>query len=235
MSICVIPARGGSKRIPRKNIRSFFGRPIISWPISAARDAGCFDRIIVSTDDAEIAEIAREAGAEVPFLRSAELSNDRTATAPVIADAIAQIGTAADAPVCCLYPTAPFVQPQDLSAGLAMLVESAARFVVSVTTFPFPIQRALHRNPAGAIGMIDPSKMHTRSQDLEEAWHDAGQFYWARAEDWQVPEIGIFSEGAFGLPLPRFRVQDIDTEEDWVRAEYLMSMLQADSKGLHIS
>ena len=222
MKVAVIPARGGSKRIPRKNLRPFCGRPMIAWPIAAARESGCFDRIVVSTDDAEIAAVARAEGAEVPFPRPAELSDDHTPTRPVIAhalDALAEAGTPATL-ACCLYATAPFVQPEDLRAGLARLLDGGARYVFPVARFDFPIQRALRMDAAGHVAMFAPEHFLTRSQDLEPAWHDAGQFYWAAAETWHDPGP-IFGPGAVGLPLPRHRVQDIDTEDDWQMAELL--------------
>jgi N-acylneuraminate cytidylyltransferase len=224
MSLCIIPARGGSKRIPRKNVAPFHGRPMIGWPIAAARASGLFTRIVVSTDDPEIAGIARAEGAEVPFLRPATLADDMTPTVPVIAHAVNALGVAGDVAVCCLYATAPLVTPQDLRAGHALLGE--AGHVVAVTTFPFPIQRALRRAADGAIAMIAPEHMTTRSQDLEEAWHDAGQFYWARARHWAA-QAPVFGLGARGLPLPRARVQDIDTPEDWARAEALFAYARA--------
>lgn len=227
MSICIIPARGGSKRIPRKNIRDFCGKPIITWPIKAAIDSGCFDRIIVSTDDDEIAEMAESYGAEAPFRRDRELADDHTPTVPVIADAIKRINIPDQTPVCCLYATSPFVTPTDLRAGLALLKETGAPFVLSVATYAFPIQRALRRDISGKVEMFDPSQMQTRSQDLEEAWHDAGQFYWGLTQSW-ISGRGIFELGAQGLALPRHRVQDIDTEEDWQRAERMMQVLKAD-------
>ncbi|PVH27265.1 pseudaminic acid cytidylyltransferase [Pararhodobacter oceanensis] len=227
MSLCVIPARGGSKRIPRKNIRAFCGRPMIAWPIQAAIDSGCFERIIVSTDDEEIASIAQSCGAEAPFRRPAELADDHTPTVPVIADAITRLNLPARTPVCCLYATSPFVRADDLRAGRARLEETDAPFVLSVTTYAFPIQRALRRGASGAVEMFDPAQMQTRSQDLEEAWHDAGQFYWGRAESW-THHKGVFVAGAQGLPLPRYRVQDIDTEDDLQRAELIMRALQMD-------
>ncbi len=224
MSVCIIPARGGSKRIPRKNIRDFCGRPMIAWPIQAAIDSGCFDRIVVSTDDDEIAQVAKEAGAEVPFRRRAELSDDHTPTVPVIVDAIDQLDVQGLTPVCCLYATSPFVTPADLNAGMERLDNTGAPFVLSVTTYAFPIQRALRRDTSGEVKMFNPAHMQTRSQDLEEAWHDAGQFYWGRAESWATSR-GIFESGAQGLALPRHRVQDIDTEEDWLRAEWMFQEL----------
>lgn len=228
MSICIIPARGGSKRISRKNIRDFCGLPMIAWSIRAAKKSGCFERVVVSTDDDEIAETAQSYGAEAPFRRSKVLADDYTPTVPVIADAIERLNVVAHTPVCCLYATAPFVTPDDLRAGLIRLEETGAPFILSVTTYAFPIQRALRRNSAGEVEMFDPAQMQTRSQDLEEAWHDAGQFYWGRAESWASNQ-GIFGQGTQGLALPRHRVQDIDTEEDWMRAERMMSSLAKDA------
>jgi len=224
MAICVIPARAGSKRIPRKNIAPFHGRPMIGWSIAAARASGVFARIVVSTDDAEIAAIARDQGAETPFLRPTHLSDDHTTTVPVIAHAVETLGLCADTPVCCLYATAPLVQADDLAKGLALLSDTTS-YVVSVTSYGFPIQRALRRDATGGIAMIDPTQMTTRSQDLEEAWHDAGQFYWAHARTWAA-QIPVFGPGARGLALPRHRVQDIDTPEDWLRAEALFASLR---------
>lgn len=228
MSVCIIPARGGSKRIPRKNIRDFCGLPMIAWSIQAAKESGCFERIVVSTDDEEIAETAERYGAEAPFRRSKILADDHTPTVPVVADAIERLNVVTQTPVCCLYATAPFVTPDDLRAGLIRLEETGAPFVLSVTTYAFPIQRALRRNRAGEVEMFYPAQMQTRSQDLEEAWHDAGQFYWGRAESWASIQ-GIFGQGTQSLVLPRHRVQDIDTEEDWLRAERMMSSLAKDA------
>ena len=224
MSVCVIPARGGSKRIPRKNIRPFHGRPMIGWSIAAARESGVFDRIVVSTDDPEIASVARDQGAEVPFLRPADLSGDHAATVPVIAHAVAALRLAPTTPVCCLYATAALVEPGDLATALALL-QPDVTYAMSITTFPYPIQRALRRAPDGGVTMMSPEHMTTRSQDLEEAWHDAGQFYWARAATWSAG-TPVFGPGARGLPLPRHRVQDIDTPEDWARAEALFTVLR---------
>ncbi|MFZ1482095.1 MAG: pseudaminic acid cytidylyltransferase [Paracoccaceae bacterium] len=223
MSLCVIPARGGSKRIPRKNIRPFHGRPIIGWSIEVARDSGLFGRIVVSTDDPEIAEIARAAGAEVPFVRPADLATDQAATVPVIAQAVAALAVAPDTPVCCLYATAPFLRADDLAEGLRLL-QAGASYAMAVTRFDYPIQRALRRGADGAVAMMDPALMQVRSQDLEPAWHDAGQFYWARAATW-VAEVPVFGPGAHGVALPSHRVVDIDTEDDWTRAEALFTVL----------
>lgn len=224
MRLAVIPARGGSKRIPRKNIRSFGGRPMIAWSLQAAQDSGCFDRILVSTDDEEIAEIARQHGGEVPFLRPAALSDDHTGTTAVVAHAVQwQQGQRPATEVCCLYATAPFVQAGDLRRGLRALLESGADYALSVTRFPFPIQRAVRITEDLRIEMFQPQYIHTRSQDLEEAWHDAGQFYWGQAQAW-LAQKPIFNRHSVPVVLPRHRVQDIDTPEDWATAE---AMFQA--------
>lgn len=228
MRLAVIPARGGSKRIPRKNIKPFGGLPIIAWSIRAALQSQCFDRVIVSTDDTEIARVAQAHGAEVPFVRPPELSDDHTGTIPVIAHAIQwqnRHGTPAT-DVCCLYATAPFVQASDLQRGLQILHTSGADYAFSVTSYAFPIQRAIRITPEQRIEMFQPEHFGTRSQDLEEAWHDAGQFYWGKAQAW-LQGKPLFSLDAAPVPLPRHRVQDIDTPEDWERAEWLFKAMQA--------
>lgn len=222
MKLCVIPARGGSKRIPRKNIRSFAGKPIIAYSIQAALQTGLFDRVMVSTDDAEIAGVARAWGAEVPFLRPATLADDHTGTAAVVKQAI-QWHLDQGAPpdqVCCLYATAPFIQPDHLIRACQRLVESGKSFVFSVTSYPFPIQRALRTLAHGEVEAIHPEFRNTRSQDLEPAWHDAGQFYWGTAEAF-LEDRPIFSTASLAFVLPPHLVQDIDTEEDWERAELM--------------
>ena len=228
MKIAVIPARGGSKRIPRKNIKTFCGKPMIAWSIEAALQSGCFDQIVVSTDDAEIAEIARQHGAQVPFMRPAELSDDHTGTTAVIAHAINWFAAQGQTPaqVCCLYATAPFVSADDLRRGLAVLTEQGSDYAFSVTSYAFPIQRAIRITAAGRVEMFNAEHFNTRSQDLEEAYHDAGQFYWGRAEAWLQGQM-IFSPAAASVMLPRHRVQDIDTPEDWARAEWMFKALQA--------
>ena len=228
MRLAVIPARGGSKRIPRKNVKPFCGKPMLAWSVEAALDAGCFDRVVVSTDDEEIAGVARDHGAEVPFLRPADLSDDHTGTIPVIAHAAAACGLSpesGDDLVCCVYDTAPFVRAADLQDGLEVLIESGAEYALSVTSFPFPIQRAVRRTAEDRLEMFDPAQFETRSQDLEEAWHDAGQFYWGRARAW-LDGTPIFSSAAAPVPLARHRVQDIDTPEDWIRAELMFQALR---------
>lgn len=228
MKVAIIPARGGSKRIPRKNIKPFCGKPMIAWSIEAALQSGCFDRIIVSTDDSEIAAVARQHGAEVPFMRPAELSDDHTGTIPVIRHAIEwcnQQGPRVEL-ACCLYATAPFVRAEDLLHGLATLQGNDCDYAFSVTSYAFPIQRAIRINAKGRVEMFNPEHFNTRSQDLEEAFHDAGQFYWGRADAWLMSKP-IFTPDSQPVPLPRHRVQDIDTPEDWSRAEWLFKAMQA--------
>ncbi|WP_448254745.1 pseudaminic acid cytidylyltransferase [Ottowia oryzae] len=227
MKLAVIPARGGSKRIPRKNIKPFCGKPMIAWSIEAARASGCFDRVIVSTDDAEIADVARHYGAEVPFLRPPELSDDHTGTIPVVAHAIDWANTNAAQPVtitCCIYATAAFVSATDLQRGLETLAREGCDYAFSITSYPFPIQRAIRIAEDGRIKMFQPEHFNARSQDLEEAWHDAGQFYWGKADAWLTGKP-VFSQFACPVPLPRHRVQDIDTPEDWLCAEALFQLL----------
>lgn len=224
MNVCLIPARGGSKRIPRKNIRPFCGKPMIQWSIEAAQAAGCFERVIVSTDDPEIADISQNLGAEVPFLRPAAIADDRATTIDVVRHALDFLQEQGQLPdhLCCLYPTAPFVRPQDILAGKDALTD--AEFVIPVTTFAFPIQRALRLSEGGMLSMLDRSLFETRSQDLEETWHDAGQFYWATPAAWRS-QAGPYADNTRALKLPRHRVQDIDTEEDWTRAEAMFRAL----------
>lgn len=228
MKLAVIPARGGSKRIPRKNIKPFCGKPMIAWSIAAAIESGCFDQVIVSTDDLEIANVARGYGAQVPFMRPHDLSGDYTATNPVIAHAIQwvqqHVGSVDFA--CCLYATAPFVSAQDLRLGMAKLIDSGAEYAFAVTSYPFPIQRAIRITADSRVEMFQPEHFTTRSQDLEEAFHDAGQFYWGRASAWNAAKP-LFSPLSAPVLLPRHRVQDIDTPEDWGRAEWLFKAMQA--------
>ena len=226
MKIAVIPARGGSKRIPRKNIKLFCGKPMIAWSIEAARASGLFDHIVVSTDDAEIAEVAKVHGAEVPFMRPAALSDDHTGTSPVVAHAIEwyrEHGQMPD-PVCCIYATAPFVAAADLQRGLQTLTDSGSDFAFSVTSYAFPIQRAIKLTQGCRVEMFQPENFNTRSQDLVEAYHDAGQFYWGNAGAWLSGKI-IFGLNTVAVQIPRYRVQDIDISEDWQRAEYLFHAL----------
>lgn len=230
MRIAVIPARGGSKRIPGKNIRPFCGLPMIAWPIREAIRSGCFDSIIVSTDSPDIATVARAHGADVPFMRPDQLSDDHTGTVPVIHHAIEWHAAQGKLPdeICCIYATAPLVRAHDILNGLERVTSGGFDYAFSVTSFAFPIQRALRLTAKGGIEMFWPENQNRRSQDLEEAYHDAGQFYWGRREAW-LAEQPIFSASAAPVVLPRHRVQDIDTEEDWERAEWLFKAMRTDN------
>jgi len=227
MNICVIPARGGSKRIPRKNIKEFNGKPIIAYSIEAALKSNCFSQVIVSTDDDEISEVAKKYGALVPFVRPDELSNDYAGTIPVIKHAIEWMEDNNNyiENVCCLYATAPFIQSKIISKAYQQLQDSNSDYCFSVTSFSFPIQRAIKIVQGDKVNMFYPEHFNTRSQDLEEAYHDAGQFYWGKAQAFK-DESPLFSEVATPYVLPRYLVQDIDTMEDWIRAEAMYKVLQ---------
>lgn len=230
-ALAIIPARGGSKRIPRKNIRPFLGVPMLARAVAVLAGSGVFDRIIVSTDDEEIAQVAAGAGAEVPFRRPAELANDTAATVPVIVHAIREMqarGVSAEL-VCCAYPAAVLSRPSDVRAARDALQGGDFDYVFTATSFPFPIQRALRKLPDGSCEMFWPEHRETRSQDLEPAFHDAGQFYFGRCEAW-LAGTPLFGRRSKLLELPRYRVQDIDTPEDWERAELLFRMLERDER-----
>ncbi len=217
MNIAIIPARGGSKRIPRKNIKAFCGKPMIAYAIEAAKQCGLFDRIIVSTDDEEIASVARILGAEIPFFRPASLADDYTGTTAVVAHALQMLSQENIHPefTCCIYATSPFLTPETLVQGYEALHQSNVEFAFSVTTFPYPI---------AGVEMVWPEFAATRSQDLMETYHDAGQFYWGKSESW-LEEKKIFAPYGTPIILPRHLVQDIDTPEDWIRAELMYKAL----------
>ena len=231
MIVAVIPARGGSKRIPRKNIRPFAGKPIIGYSIESARRSGVFDRILVSTDDSEISAVAREFGAEVPFVRPAALADDHTGTTDVIAHATEWLNARGDSvsEVCCIYPTAPFVSSEDLKEGLHLLRTGGWRYVFAATRFAAPVYRAFRRTREGGLEMLFPENFTARSQDLPEVLHDAGQFYWGRSEAWLNRER-VFDVHSTVVSIPSWRVQDIDTEEDWVYAEAMAAHFNASTK-----
>jgi len=229
MKVAVIPARGGSKRIPRKNIREFAGKPMIAHAISAAKQSGLFERIVVSTDDRDIACIAREWGADTPFTRPAELADDYTATVPVIAHAITAcqaLGWDIDY-ACCIYPCAPFIQTTDLMHALDLLQTTQAAYSFPVTEFPSPIQKALRRLPDGQMQPFYPEFELARTQDMEPAYHDAGQFYWGKTDAWLINDK-IHRSGV-GLPIPSWRVVDIDTTDDWERAVIFYELLEKEN------
>lgn len=234
MNIAVIPARGGSKRIPRKNIRLFYGQPLLAYSINAAMESNLFRHVIVSTDDHEIALLAREYGALTPFQRPPELATDSAGTMPVMRHAVQEMLKIEPLieRACCIYPTAPFLSATDLRSAYSRLVSQPLDYVFSASTFDYPIQRALRLTRSG-VEMVDPDQRHARSQDLEEYFHDAGQFYWGTCNAW-LNQIDVFSDKSQLLQLPRYRCLDIDTEEDWIMAELMYSALQKkkDNEGL---
>ena len=236
MIVAIIPARGGSKRIPRKNIRPFAGKPIIAYSIAAAQKCDLFDRIVVSTDDAGIAAVARDYGAEAPFVRPADLSDEHTGTIAVTGHALtwlAENGCNAEIG-CCVYATAPFLTAEDLRRGYDMLISSGKTYAFSVTSFEFPIQRAIRISADGIVSPFDPQWMEWRSQDLEEAHHDAGQFYWGRAAAFRS-RLSLYAGQSIPVVIPRYRVQDIDTLEDWKQAELMHASLMSTAGGLEPS
>ncbi|WP_448664962.1 pseudaminic acid cytidylyltransferase [Sphingomonas sp. CJ20] len=228
MTLAVIPARGGSKRIPRKNVRAFAGQPMIAHAIRVALACPEIARVVVSTDDDEIADIARSCGAQVPFRRPDALADDHSPTVPVVAHAITAcraLGWGADA-VCCIYPAVPLLRPEDLSAGHALLRRrTAPGYAFPVVAFPSPVERALRRAADGQAVPVDPRHAETRTQDLEPAYYDAGQFYWGHAEAW-LAELPVHPN-AHVMPLPEDCAIDIDTPEDWTRAERLYAVMRA--------
>ncbi|WP_095122713.1 pseudaminic acid cytidylyltransferase [Pseudomonas sp. Irchel s3f10] len=224
-NVAIIPARGGSKRIPRKNLLPFDGVPMIVRSIRTALESGLFDQVVVSTDDGEIADVARAHGAQVPFLRPADLADDFTGTAAVIVHALQQLPAFDYA--CCVYATAPLLQARYLRQGIGLLEQHLDKsFAFSVCSFGFPVQRALTLDGQGGLSALYPEFRNTRSQDLPEAFQDAGQFYWGRTEAWLRGEV-LYSPASLPVILPRHLVQDIDTLEDWKRAEYLYAALKA--------
>ncbi len=219
-AVCIIPARGGSKRLPGKNVRPFRGRAMVCRSIDAARASGVFDTVMVSTDAPEIAAFAREAGAEVPFLRSAAAASDHATTAEVLREVLeryAETGTNFET-ACCLYPTAPFVEADDLARGRGLLLESAFDVVMPVAAFSYPIWRSLDRDSEGRVRLNFPDNLNARSQDLPVAYHDAGQWYWFRTEAFFRTGV-LMGANTGSVVLSADRVQDIDTEEDWGIAE----------------
>lgn len=228
MNIAIIPARGGSKRIPHKNLRDFCGQPIIAWSIQAAINSRLFDRVVVSTDSHDIARVARMHGACVPFIRPPHLSGDFTSTIAVIQHAARWLIDDGHKPtrICCLYATAPLIEIADLKTGLDLLSNNSnLDFAFSVAHFGFPIQRALTIQN-GKLQMMQPEHEMTRSQDLIETCHDAGQFYWGTTEAY-LKQKGFYSARSAPVMIPSYRVQDIDTVADWERAEWLFRSLRS--------
>jgi pseudaminic acid cytidylyltransferase len=220
MRVAVIPARGGSKRIPRKNIRPFAGKPIIVWPIKVALSSGLFDQVVVSTDDAEIAEVARAAGALVPYTRPENLSDDYADTKSVIRHAISELKleTEPEAQVCCIYPTSVFVDEQLLKEGLEKLKLSNCRFVLSITSIDPIVYRSFTKATDDRITMLFPENYAKRTQELPSLYCDAAQFYWATVSAWQS-DFNIFGADSIGVCIDPSKVQDIDNEPQWLAAE----------------
>lgn len=225
-AIAIIPARGGSKRIPKKNIKDFFGKPLIAYSIEAALKSNLFKKVIVTTDDEEIATIAKQYGAEVPFIRPKELADDFTGTGDVVQHALEWLKEEGETYefACTIYATAPLLQSKYLVEGYTALKNSAAIHAFSATSMPFPIQRTFKVNDEGRCEMFTPEHYMTRSQDLEEAYQDAGQFYWKRLAI-NSNKI-MFGKDSIPVILPRHLVQDIDTLEDWQRAEVMYKVVQ---------
>ncbi|MDO5046584.1 pseudaminic acid cytidylyltransferase [Campylobacter sp.] len=219
MRLCVIPARGGSKRIPHKNIKNFAGLPLIAYSIKTALNSGAFDEVIVSTDDEAIAEVTRKFGAKAPFMRGANLSDDFATTSAVIKDACIKMGENFK-DVCCLYATAPLLTAQILREAYEKFKDSECEFLFSACEFSFPIERAIKLDDKGAVSMFYPQHLKTRSQDLERAYHDAGQFYFAKREAW-IEQKPIFAPHSRVFILPRHLVCDIDTPADFEFAQKL--------------
>jgi N-acylneuraminate cytidylyltransferase len=230
MNIAIIPARGGSKRIPRKNIRIFLDKPIIAWSIEAALKSGLFDRVIVSTDDMEIAQCAISYGAEVPFTRPKELANDFVGNTEVLAHAVKWLIENMRAPkyVCCIYATSPFLSTTDLARGFYEIDTGRWNYCFSATNFPSTIYRSFLEIASGGVQMLYPDNFEARSQDLPDALYDAAQFYWGKAESWLNLE-DIFNEKSKPIFIPRWRVQDIDNEDDWLRAELIAPQVFSNS------
>lgn len=226
MSICVIPARGGSKRIPRKNIKKFLGKEMIRYAIDVARASRIFEHVIVSTDDPEIARVSRDCGAKTPFQRPACISDDHTTTVDVIAHAIYEcrrMGLCVQN-VCCIYPCVPFLRPSDLQRALKVLDDGGAEYVFPVAEFPSPVQRALKMGVDSKLTPFFPKYSDVRTQDLEGAFYDVGQFYWGLERAW-LDKKNIHCNGV-GVLIPSERAIDIDTESDWYRAELMYKVLK---------
>ncbi len=215
-NLCIIPARSGSKRIPRKNIKEFLGKPIIAYSIETALETGLFDEVMVSTDDMEIAEVAKQYGAKVPFMRSAETASDFASTADVLKEVIAnykELGKEFDN-FCCFYATAPLVQSKDVTSAFERLQQSDFTCVYPVVQFSYPIWRCLDIAEDGTMKRHWPEYENSRSQDLPKEYHDTGTFYWYKTKEWL---IGNMKTG--GIIVDETSIQDIDTETDWNLAE----------------
>jgi len=215
-NLAIIPARGGSKRIPRKNIKPFLGKPIIAYSIEAAINSKLFDEVMVSTDDVEIMKIALEYGASVPFLRSDENSDDFATTADVLIEVIKRYSEPFEH-ACCIYPTAPFVNFEDLNKAYRVLIQNDFNSVYPIVRFSYPIQRSL-KVQSTKVKLVWPEYLNSRSQDLEPRYHDAGLFYWFNVEQFMNTQH-IMTENSGFIEIDELHVQDIDNEIDWKLAE----------------
>jgi N-acylneuraminate cytidylyltransferase len=226
-NIAIIPARGGSKRIPKKNIKDFLGKPIIAYSIETAARTNLFERIIVSTDSDERASVACEYGAETPFIRPGDISDDYTGTHKVIGHAVRWLENHNEHPdyVCCIYATAPLIHEDDIMVGYNLIKENKWDSIIAATNYSYPIYRSFKMLPNGGLEMIFPEHYNSRSQDLTEVYHDAGQFYWATPDIWTSEPKG-YNKNSSIIKIPNHRVQDIDTIEDWTRAEIIYKTLR---------
>ena len=225
INVAIIPARGGSKRIPNKNIKDFHGNPLISYSIKTAFKSNLFDKIIVTTDSQKIADVAKKFGAEIPFMRPKNISDDFTATAPVIYHALnwLKVNNYRVNYACCIYATCPLLEKKYLKKGYDLIKKTKAKSVFSVTTFEFPIYRGLKVDKNGLVSMLWPENKNVRSQDLPEVYHDAGQFYWLENEEFML-KSEIYTDKSRVVVIPRELVQDIDTLEDWKIASSLYKL-----------
>lgn len=225
MNVAIIPARGGSKRIPRKNMKEFCGKPMIAWAIEIAKKSECFEKVVVSTDDEEIAEIAESFGASVPFTRPIELANDYTPTIPVIQHALHVLDDPLIDTACCIYPTAVFNTPQYLQQALTHLLEDEADFVMPVVAYSCPFEKALLMNNDSQLSMKNIKNLNERTQDCELLYHDVGQFYFGTQVAWNNPGE-FYDKRVKAIQVPKYRAHDIDTPEDWQLAEIVFSQLE---------
>lgn len=226
-NLCIIPARGGSKRIPRKNVKPFLGKPMLAYSIEAATNSGLFDEIMVSTDDEEIAEVALQFGAKVPFMRSAETASDYATTADVLKEVLAKykvLGQEFDC-FCCFYATAPLVQSKDVKAAFERLHKSDFTCVYPVVQFSYPIWRCIDLAEDGTLTRHWPEFENSRSQDLPKEYHDTGTFYWYKTKEWFSGNIKVG-----GIEVSETTTQDIDTETDWILAEMKYKILHGNIK-----
>jgi pseudaminic acid cytidylyltransferase len=234
LNVAIIPARGGSKRIPRKNLKKFLGKPIIYWAIEKALKSQLFDRVIVSTEDDEIAKVAISFGAEIPFMRPKELSDDYTTTKDVMAfmaDWLVKSDSSIKS-ICCIYPTAPFVFTDDLIRGHQLLQPFDVNFVIPVAEYNNSIFRSLSINKENYLEMLIPENFSTRTQDLPNAYFDVGQFYWGKPQAW-IKIKNLYGMKSKAIIIPNWRVHDIDTLDDWRRAEIIAKVIMKNQNHDH--